>query len=81
MSAATSNGLSGRRVLVTGGSGFIGRHMVAELTADGAEVRVIDLKPHPDPSVDLVQGDLADAGRARRGAATGALMPSFTSPR
>jgi UDP-glucose 4-epimerase len=35
--------------------------MVAELTADGAAVRVIDLKAHPDPSVDLVQGDLADA--------------------
>ncbi len=61
MSAVTSSGLSGRRVLVTGGSGFIGRHMVAELTADGAEVRVIDLKAHPDPTVDLVQGDLADA--------------------
>src|SRR5436305_8700785 len=35
--------------------------MVAELTADGAHVRVIDLKPHPDPSVEIVQGDLADA--------------------
>jgi UDP-glucose 4-epimerase len=34
--------------------------MVAELTADGAHVRVIDLKPHPDPSVEIVQGDLAD---------------------
>ena len=60
MSASTASGLSGRRVLVTGGSGFIGRHMVAELTADGAQVRVIDLKAHPDPSVDLVQGDLAE---------------------
>lgn len=61
MSAAASSGLSGRRILVTGGSGFIGRHIVAELTADGAHVRVIDLGPHPDPSVELVQGDLADA--------------------
>jgi UDP-glucose 4-epimerase len=52
--------LEGRRVLVTGGSGFIGRHVVAELRRDGAEVRVVDLNPHPDPSVDVVRGDIAD---------------------
>jgi UDP-glucose 4-epimerase len=49
-----------RRVLVTGGAGFIGRHMTAALIADGASVRIVDLKPHPDQSVDAVQGDLAD---------------------
>jgi len=52
--------MGGRRILVTGGSGFIGRYVVSVLTADGAQVRVVDLKPHPDPSVEIVVGDLGD---------------------
>lgn len=53
-------GLSGRRVLVTGGSGFIGRHVVQRLESVGALARVLDLVAHPDPEVDTVQGDVGN---------------------
>jgi dTDP-L-rhamnose 4-epimerase len=47
------------RVLLTGGAGFIGRHVLAELVAGGHEVRVLDVRAEC-PGAELVVGDVRD---------------------
>ena len=56
------------KVLVTGGSGFIGSHVVDRLVAHGHEPRIFDLVPphHREmATVEFVQGDIVD-GSLRR---------------
>jgi UDP-glucose 4-epimerase len=71
---SASASLEGRRVLVTGGCGFIGSHLVEQLVARGAAVWVLDNlqagTPHNLNSVrnqvDLVIGDVRDPGGVKR---------------
>jgi dihydroflavonol-4-reductase len=50
------------RVLVTGGTGFIGQHLVSALAARGRPVRVLDLRPptRAVPEVEYIVGSVLD---------------------
>jgi UDP-glucose 4-epimerase len=48
------------RVVITGGTGFVGRAVVAAFARRGNPVTVVDRTPHPDPAVHSIIGDLTD---------------------
>jgi UDP-glucose 4-epimerase len=76
VTADSSSGfnLSGRHFLVTGGAGFIGSHIVRRLVAEGAQVRVLDLRGTGQRAnlsdvatqIELIQGDVCDMETVRR---------------
>jgi UDP-glucose 4-epimerase len=62
---ASAHGPDQPSVVVTGGSGFIGRAVVRALRDRGVPVTVVDRIPFPDGGDDgvrVVTGDLRDAG-------------------
>jgi dTDP-L-rhamnose 4-epimerase len=63
-------------ILITGGAGFVGRHLARALLERGHRVRALDsliAQVHPDgrrpaeldPEVELIVGDIRDEGRVR----------------
>lgn len=67
--AARLGSLAGTTCLVTGGSGFIGSHLVDALRAQDAHVRVLDnfstgfrhnLAHIPDGGIEIIEGDASD---------------------
>lgn len=58
-----------KRILVTGGAGFIGSHVVDKLIDAGYEPRILDLQRSPyHPDVETVQGDMLDVEVVKRAA-------------
>lgn len=58
------SGSAAASALVTGGCGFIGRHLTKLLVQRGYKVRVLDLQdwPNAPAGVDICQGSILDAG-------------------
>ncbi|MGE5548215.1 MAG: NAD-dependent epimerase/dehydratase family protein [Solirubrobacterales bacterium] len=57
------------RVLVTGATGFVGRHAIAPLLAKGYEVHALSRRPGAEPGVTWHQGDVLDPAFVARVAA------------
>jgi nucleoside-diphosphate-sugar epimerase len=51
---------------VTGGSGFVGRHLLRRLLAEGHAVSSLDLAPFDLPGAHAIAGDVRDPEAARR---------------
>ncbi len=69
-----SNYWHNRRVLITGGTGFLGYHLAKLLCAAGSHVRSYSLPAGPghpleDLPLEIVSGDIRDADAVRRAAA------------
>lgn len=72
MTGRTTGQAGGQRVVVTGGSGFVGSHLVARLVRRGDDVTVFDaVAPAATPGVRHVAGDVLDREALRRAVGPG----------
>lgn len=60
-----------KRILITGGTGFVGRHVVERFLAGGHSVRLLvrstsDTRPFERKGLEIIRGDLADTESCRR---------------
>ncbi|HLS18537.1 MAG TPA: SDR family NAD(P)-dependent oxidoreductase [Paracoccaceae bacterium] len=69
--------MAGESFLITGGAGFIGRHLATELASHGAKVRILDSlveqvhgsdagPPELPEGTEFIKGDVRDADAVRR---------------
>ena len=72
------------RVIVTGGSGKVGRTTVRRLVSAGYEVVNVDVAPSPDPVAPFLRVDLTDQGQvfdALKGAESVVHLAAISAPR
>ncbi len=57
----------GKTALVTGGSGFIGHHLVGQLLDESFQVRILDIRDRApvDPRADFIRGSILDRALVR----------------
>ncbi len=79
--------ISGKRILVTGSSGFVGRNLVTELTSKGAEV--VTLTDHDGGEIDIrdwqklqeIKGEIRNIDMVYHLAAIASVPSSLQNPR
>src|SRR5262249_3657784 len=76
--------MASEKIVVCGGGGFIGGHLVADLLRQGKEVRSVDVKPFSEwfqmfPEAENLEFDLRDKENCERAVANADLVYNLAS--